>query len=333
MSRVLITGATGFVGGHILGQLYLRGYKIRATYRSANFDELALICKALQIDFDKLHSSVEWIKLDLLDKVALDRAMWDIDEVYHCAAMVNFDSDKANTLKDNNIGITQNIVDTCLRKRINKLCYISSIGALGGHRPTDGKIDEYCFADNEQTSSVYSNSKQLAEKVVWQAIKESLETIILNPGIILGPGSLDKGGNLLIKKIHRGMFCYTRGATGYVDVRDVAGIALYCMEHNITNRRLVCVSENLSYKELFKTILQVLNKRRPLVKIHKPLLYVAYAGVMLSNLFKKKKSPFTKATLLTSLKQHVYDNTRIRQTVDYKFTPIRQTIEDTIKLS
>ena len=331
MKRVLLTGATGFVGGHILCHLYQAGYTIRATYRTENFDELRLICHYYNLDFTTLYEQIDWTRVDLLDRVALDRACFDIDEVYHCAAIVNFDANRATHLTETNLQSTQNIVDTCLRKSIHTLCYISSIGALQGKRDTDGLTDESCFESKGPQASAYTQSKQDAEKIVWEAIKQGLNTVILNPGIILGPGSLHKGGNLMIQKIKKGLFAYTNGTSGYVDVRDVANIALYCMEHQLVNERYICVSENLSYKSLFKTIRDTVGKKQPLIRVYKPLLYVALFGVKIANLFSKQKSAFTKATLQSSLKCNRYDNSKIRALLPFEFTPIAKTIADTTK--
>ncbi len=331
MKRILLTGATGFVGGHLICRLYQEGYTIRATYRTENFDELRLICSYYAIDFDLLFNQIDWVKVDLLDKVALDRACFDIDQVYHCAAIVNFDAKQATRLSQTNLQSTQNIVDTCLRKSIQTLCYISSIGALQGKRSADGLTDEDCFEEKGPQASAYTQSKQDAEKIVWQAISEGLNAVILNPGIILGPGSLQKGGNLLIDKIKKGLFVYTHGSSGYVDVRDVANIAIYCMEHQLVNERYICVSENLSYKSLFTTIRNTIGKKQPLIRAYKPLLYVALLGAKVANLFSKHKSAFTKATLLSSLKNNRYDNSKISALLPFDFTPIAKTIADTTK--
>ena len=169
MRRILITGATGFVGAHLLIRLLREEVRIRATYRSAAaFDQLRLIAGYYGMEMSSLYERVEWVKVDLLDAVALDRALFDIDEVYHCAAIVSFSSAESDSLMRTNVEGTLNIVKACLRKEIGKLCYISSIGALNGTNES-GQVDETC-CDAPEGASLYSRSQHCSHEAVLVVI-------------------------------------------------------------------------------------------------------------------------------------------------------------------
>ncbi|MEG1616087.1 MAG: NAD-dependent epimerase/dehydratase family protein [Bacteroidales bacterium] len=327
--KILITGATGFIGAHLLVKLFREGKKIRATYRNArNFEELKMIAAYHGIKFGELFSAVEWVKVDLLDAVALDRAMWDISEVYHCAAVVSFHSGSAETLLRTNVEGTRNIVKACLRKEIGKLCYISSIGALNGTNG-EGFTDEDCF-EEPAGGSVYSRSKHLSEKEVWDGIEQGLQAVILNPGIVLGYGDLRKGSLQFFDSVRNGLLFYTAGVTGYVDVRDVCRAAFECMEANRFNRRFLLVSENLSYQQLLILIARAYGKRAPFIKASKPLLNAALFFSSLKTRITGKPQRFTRETLRSSVKKTYYLCENTRAELGFEFIPIAETVQDIV---
>lgn len=325
--RTLITGATGFVGANLLVHLWLSGKKLRATYRSAaGFDELKLVADFYRVDFGSLFREVEWVKVDLLDKVALDRAMFDIEELYHCAAIVSFDSSSANRVLTTNVEGTENVMKACLRKEINKVCYISSIGALSGTNEK-GFVDETCFHE-KRLGSVYAISKYRSEKVVWEAIEQGLKVVVLNPGIILGPGNFQKGSLQFFDAVKKGIKFYSYGVTGYVDVRDLCKAAIYAMEHHLFNKRYILVSENLSYKQLFRLIANYLDVKPPYIAAGKILLGLALFLANIKGKITGKPQRFTKETLSSATKVARYDATLAREDLQLHFISMDQTIRE-----
>lgn len=327
MRRILITGATGFIGAHLLIRLLQEDdTRIRATFRSAAaFDELKLIASFYGIGLSRLFNEVEWVKVDLLDKVALDRAMFDIDEVYHCAAVVSFDSASAQKLLQTNVEGTGNIVKACLRKEVGKLCFISSIGALNGIN-ADGMVDEDCF-DKPVAGSVYSASKHYSEQEVWDGVALGLDVVILNPGIVLGPGNTRKGSLRFFDTVRKGILFYTAGVTGYVDVRDVAKAATECMNRDLFNRRMLLVSENLSYQQLLTMIAREYGKTPPFIRAGKPLLALASLFSGWKARFTGQQPKFTKETMASAVKITNYDSSRTRAQLGFDLISISETVK------
>ncbi|MCK5400370.1 MAG: NAD-dependent epimerase/dehydratase family protein, partial [Flavobacteriaceae bacterium] len=140
---ILVTGGTGLVGSHLLYKLVEKGYKVRATYRSKKkIDHAKHVFSYYTTQVDDLFSQIEWVEANLNDIPALTKAFKDITKVYHSAALVSFDPNDYYTLRRVNIEGTANIVNLCLTHSIEKLCYVSSIAAIGHGEPNDTIIDE-----------------------------------------------------------------------------------------------------------------------------------------------------------------------------------------------
>jgi nucleoside-diphosphate-sugar epimerase len=168
MNKVLVTGATGFLGSYILRLLLKKGYKVRAIRRSSS--PMAM----LQDIADK----VEWVEGDVTDLPFLEEATKDIDYVYHAAAAVSFNSkDKEKMMLVNGIG-TENIVNVCLDNGVKKLLHVSSIAALG-RKENVTEIDENAQWENSPLNSDYAISKFKAECEVWRGIQEGLNAVII----------------------------------------------------------------------------------------------------------------------------------------------------------
>ena len=141
-----------------------------------------------------------------------------------------------------NIESTTNVVNLCLAHRIKKLCYVSSVAAIG--QPIDvGSIDENTPWENSPIKSSYALSKYRSEMEVWRGIEEGLNAVIVCPAIILGPGKWEKGSSMLFKQVWRGLSFYTSGTNGFVDVRDVANVMIQLMKGTIKSDKLFIISK------------------------------------------------------------------------------------------
>ncbi|TNF69911.1 MAG: NAD-dependent epimerase/dehydratase family protein, partial [Bacteroidetes bacterium] len=213
---VFVTGGSGLVGSHILLDLLRSGQEVRALRRpGSNLDRVRELFH--WYGAEALYDKIQWVTGDLTDIPSLDIAMEGAIAVYHCGALISFDpGDRAKLLKVNQEG-TRNIVNLCIQKDITHLYYTSSIAAIG--RMSD-IITEEDLWDPAHTN-VYATSKYLAEIEVWRGGQEGLKTIIVNPGIILGPGFWDEGSGKFFTRVASGLKMAPPGATGFVGVWDV----------------------------------------------------------------------------------------------------------------
>src|SRR5205085_10243594 len=127
-SNVFVTGSTGLVGSHLVEQLVKEDKQVRALYRS-------------KIPALEGSESVDWIQGDIMDILLLEEAMQGIEQVYHCAAVVSFNPRNKQDMFRVNVEGTANMVNAALNTNVSKLCYVSSVAALGRTR-NGQEIDE-----------------------------------------------------------------------------------------------------------------------------------------------------------------------------------------------
>ena len=329
---ILVTGGTGLVGSHLLYELALSGKRIHALKRAnSNTQNTYKIFTYYSDKADELFSNIEWVDGDLLDIYSLYDAMEGIKTIYHCAAIVSFDAvDKNNIIKTNIIGTT-NIVNAALDKNIEKLCYVSSIAAIGKSE-NEGIITENNFWKYSKSHSVYAMSKYDAEREVWRGIAEGLDAVIINPSIILGPSNWNTGSSRLFKSVWDGLKFYTKGINGYVDVRDVAKVMVLLMYSNIKNERFIVSAENIEYQKLFSLIADGLNKIPPKYKASRFLSELVWRADRIKSKLLNSKPLITKETARTANAKSYYSNQKLIAAINYQFAPISKTVNDICKL-
>lgn len=322
---IAVTGATGFLGAHVVCTLLQTGATVKAFKRkNSNLDEFNYIYPIFFKDNIALQR-LTWIEADVLDVQSIAEALDDATEVYHCAAMVSFFKKDTPKMMQVNVEGTANMVNISLQLGIKKFAYISSIAALG--RAKDGAhINENTRWVDAKTNSNYAVSKHKAEMEVWRAAEEGLNVVIVNPGVILGSGNWRKGSCALFGMVKRGMPFYTNGVNGYVDVIDVANVTIALMKGNVFNQRFVLVSQNADMHWFLNQTSAHLNKKPPFIKVNKWIAEAAWVLAFVANLFKKHKSGLTKETSRASLKKYYYSNQKITTQLNYNFIPLEQTI-------
>ena len=328
---VLVTGGTGLVGSHLLFKLIENGETVRAIYRDERgFKAVKKCFSYYHSNPDDIFNKIEWLKADILDVPSLSDAFLNISQVYHCAAKISFNPSDFNLLKKTNVEGTANVVNLCLSQNVTKLCYVSSIATLGNTLNND-IITEDTHWNNEAQNSVYAITKYAAELEVWRGTQEGLNAVIVNPGVIIGPGFWDSGCGALIKKVDRGIKYFTLGTSGYVGVSDVVNVMLALMKSSIKSERFILISENWSYQTFFTKIAEGLQQPPPKTKASKFLLSVAWRLDWLKhNLFKTERQ-LTKAIAKSATTKSIYSNSKVLNVLNFKFTALDEVIVRTLK--
>ncbi|WP_278034686.1 NAD-dependent epimerase/dehydratase family protein [Flavobacterium nitratireducens] len=329
---ILVTGGTGLVGAHLLLRLAENGAKMRAIYRDENGIQKT---KSLFEHYQKstLFNAVEWIKGDILDITALEDAFIGITQVYHCAAYISFDSKDENKLRKINIEGTANIVNFCLAKGVEKLCHVSSIAALGDLAAHETSITEETEWNPEKHHSDYAISKYGAEMEVWRGQQEGLQVIIVNPGIIIGPGFENQSSGQLIKKVADGLLFYTYGKTAFVVVDDLVGIMIELMESSICNERFILIGQNIVFRDLFNTIANTLKVKRPSIEAKPFLIGLTWRLYWVLSLFSTKPKQISKDSLQSLLNKKEFSNQKIKSALQTSFIDVQQYIKDNFSVN
>lgn len=328
---ILVTGGTGLVGSHLLYYLLKDNESVRAIHRKGS-DLLAVkeVFTYYTKNSEEFFNRIEWWEADVTEIPSLTEAFIEVTHVYHAAAYISFNPKHYSKLKKANIEGTANVVNLCLSKKVKKLCHVSSIATLG--KSENGElISENNEWNPEEDNSVYSITKYGGEMEVWRGTQEGLDSIIVNPGVILGSGHWNSGSGLILKSVVKGIPYYTPGGIGIVDVQDVVKIMISLMNGPIKNHRFVLVSKSILYKELFSELAIYLNKKPPKKKAKKWMLLILSKLDWTSNKILGTRRILLKSTVLSLYKRSFYDSSKIERDLNFSFTPYAETLERVAK--
>jgi len=329
---IFVTGGTGLVGAHLMYDLISRGERVRALRRkgsSTNRTEKIFSCYSTESQ--ALLQKIEWVEGDVLDKESLVDLLTGVDHIYHAAATISFDPAQRENMIHTNCQGTANLVDLALSLKIPRFCHVSSISAIGS--PPDGiEANENHPWRNNGDHSAYAESKYLSEMEVWRACLQGLDVVIVNPSVIIGPDNWKTGSSLLFSTVWKGLKFYTKGTTGFVDVRDVTAAMQRLMDDDMwektKNQRYILNAENVSFRDFFYQVSDSLHVRRP----------GFLAGGVLLNLtcrvsefisFVTRTPPFlTRETARSSVRSSYYDGSKIIRAIGFEYTPVSVSIRD-----
>ncbi|WP_034062608.1 NAD-dependent epimerase/dehydratase family protein [Lacinutrix jangbogonensis] len=329
---ILVTGGTGFVGAHLLFRLLNKKQTVRAIYRNEKkFNTVKRIFSYYTKDAETLFNAIDWIEADLNDIPALTEAFKDVTHVYHCAAFVSFEPDKFDVLQKTNIEGTANIVNLCISNKTTKLCYISSIAAIGAPKPGEITTEDTEW-NPEADNSVYAITKYGAELEVWRGSQEGLDVVIVNPGVIIGPGIWNYGSGSIIKTAHNKVKYYTNGSLGCVAVHDVVKAMLLLMDSAIKNERFILVSRNWSYKKLLTSCAEALAVKPPKKEAKHWLLQIGWRLDWLKHKVTRKRRVLTKQLADSLVSKSIYNGDKIKAHVDFEYINLETEIKETCKL-
>lgn len=324
---ILITGGTGFLGSYLAWDLINRGNVVSILKRAeSSMLILERIFRNLSGDsFRKMYSKIRFIDGDLLDIYSLSQALEGVTKVYHCAAIVSFESRKKNQMMETNINGTENLVNALLKNPGIRLCHVSSIAAIG-RGGADDIITEETSWKTSRFNSHYAISKYGGEREVWRGIEEGLDAVIVNPAIILGYGEINSGTSRFFNSVKKGLKIYPGGVNGFVDVFDVVKAMVLLMDSGVSGERYILSAGNISYKDLFSNIADTIGKKGPVIRANSLAMGIAWRFESLRSVLTGSKPLITHETATTSMQNYVYSGEKILTLNDFNYTPFLDTI-------
>ena len=325
---LLISGATGFVGRHLLKEFLPINIPLMALYRTPSRKKETIQFLEEQAP-EALHQieAIEWRQADLTQWSSLEVVFEKVTHLIHAAATVSLYAGDECKMIEINAGGTAKLVDWALKNKIEWFGHVSSIATLGTGMMRQPLDEENTWNDEAQYSA-YGYSKYLAELEVWRGFEEGLKGCIFNPGVILGSGAPNSPLAQLLDQQKKGPQWITSGGTGFVAVEDVANAIRLAYEQKIHRERFVLVSDNWSYEELLKQIYLFKNKSfKPFRLSEKQLLLVYRIEQLLSFLGKKRK--LTPALINSLVERSHYENTKSTlQIKDFHYSKLSQRLKD-----
>ena len=326
---ILVTGATGILGRVIVLELLKQGKKVRATKRkSSNINDVKHSFQFYTENPEEFFNKIEWIDVDFDDIDSLKTALINVEEVYHCAAKVSFHPDDRKEMYHSNIVGTRNLLFACENSSVKKFCFVSSVAVLDG-TDENGKVTEDSNFNPKLHHSKYAKSKHFSEMEVWRASAEGLKTVIINPGVIIGSGNWQSSSGEIFGTFEKFPYAMS-GSSNYVDVRDVANIAIALMERNIFGERFLIISENKKLVEVANLIRQQLGKSQAKV-LPKWILNVGYVFNLLLGWLIPPLRLLNRINIQAVTSHHLLSNNKIKERLDYQFIPITESIDFHLK--
>lgn len=328
---ILVTGGTGLVGSHLLYSLLKGSEPIRAIYRSKeSLEKVRNVFACFSNEAEALLERIEWIEADITDIPSLDEVFNGVKQVYHCAALISFQAKDYIALRRVNIHGTANVINHCISNQVEKLCYVSSIAAIGDDVKKSIVDEENEWNGNEKNHG-YAITKYGAEMEVWRGAQEGLKTVIVNPGVILGGGFWDSGSGELFNQVYSGFKFYTKGGSGFVSVDDVVEIMIRLMDSSIESERFILVGENKCYDEVLFEIADAFQLKRPSIYIKPWVTNLLWRIEKLIAVFgRSPKISKHSAKSMHTITQ--YSSEKVKNTLNYEFESINEAIRKVVEM-
>ena len=262
--KVLLTGGSGFLGGHVLRACVDAGHEVRVLLRPRSQTEL--IRELLDSD------QVEQVTGDVTDSDSVDRAIAGCDAVIHCAGFIGLRPQDVELMRAVQVGGARTVLAACRRASVRRVVYTST-ATLAGVSDRPGRI----FGDGDSlrpdaTPIAYVRTKSEAEELFLRAGEDGTECMVLAPGCLLGPGDhYISSTDLVLRSLRGEIPVYLDGGFNFVDVRDVAGAHVAALERGTPGRRLLLPGENLSIDGLFGLLAEIADVKRPKHKLPRAL--------------------------------------------------------------
>ena len=312
---IAVTGSSGLLGSYIIRNLCEQGISVVALRRK-NSDVSAL---------DDLKEKITWREADVTDPVSIEDSFKDVTGVIHTAAYVSFNPRNARTIFKINTEGTRNVVNACFTNSVKRLLHVSSVAALGRQKGQTF-IDEKNKWVDSAVNSKYGESKYKAELEVFRGQEEGLSTVIINPSVILGFSNWDRSSTQLFKYAWKENPFYIDGSLNYVDVRDVAEIAVRLFNSTIEGERFILSGGSIPFKTFFEKAAHELDKKPPTVKVHATAAKILAAVESLRTRLINREPLITSETARLVDTFFQYDNQKVKKALNFNF----QTIDDTL---
>ena len=322
--RILVTGATGFVGSVLVPQLVRQ-------YGPDSISTFVLPGDMVPVSWRE--EKVRVFPGDITDRKSLLDAVRGHTHVIHLAGLISYWRRDFERLMRVNWQGVRAVVDACLRSGVSRLVHISSVGAIGFRK--HGHLIDETTPFNWPPYFNYMTSKFFGQEVVAEsARKDGLNAVILNPASIMGPGDpvLETPHNQLYARVYGGLMLGSfRGGLGVVDVRDVAAIIIKALDRGRTGEKYLLVGANLSFPNVLRLIGRY--ARRPVYPFPVPAWLLSGAGLSMemASRLTRKRPVLTYAYGRLSGWTTFYSNEKSRRDFSHEYIPVEKTIQDSCR--
>ncbi len=315
--KILVTGATGFLGNNLARKLLEQGHEIVTTVRPTS-------------DLRSLDGlEIETVHASLTDSLAMTPVVEDVDLIVHSAAMIQLGFSKRESSIAFNVGSTE-VLARAARRREIRMIHVSTVDTLAASKDGDPVTED--SANEMKYDCSYVASKRAADKEFESQIERGLDGITVCPGFMLGPNDWKpSSGEMLLFVARTPLFFVAAGGCSVVDVRDVVDGIVRTIHKGLSGEKYILGGENMTYMELWTRMAKVVGCWPPRRKISN---FVATAagrtGDFLSKFTKSEMSLNSAATEMGQL-LNWYSSEKAIQQLGYSIGDVDIAIEDAWK--
>ena len=317
--KVLVTGATGFIGGNIVCELLESGYAVKALIQDKS--ELPVI-EGLDI---------EWALGDLRDRSALWQALDGCSVLFHTAALYSYWTPEPKLVYEVNVQGTNNMLEAARSRGIERIVFTSTESTI--HIENGKPGTELLVAKTEELSGHYKKSKLLAEIEALGAAAAGMPIVVVNPTLPIGPGDHrpTPSGRIIVDYVNGKMPAFVDTLLNFVDVRDVAAGHRLAMEKGRVGERYILGNRNLTLMDFFRLL--EAESGIPVPKVRLPfwvVLAAAYCSESIVAKALRKEPRIAIAAVRAAKKRRYFDCSKAIRELGFPQSPIEKAIRDAL---
>jgi dihydroflavonol-4-reductase len=320
MPTALITGATGFVGRHVAEVLLHEGWEVHALRRRTSPRYL------------EVWSGLKWFEGDIRSALDVGQAMEGCSAVFHVAADYRLWCPHPDEIYENNVNGTEVILAEALKRKVHRVVYTSTVGALGLLK-NGAPSNENAPVSFRDMVGHYKRSKYLAERKVEEYLDRGLPVVMVHPSTPIGPGDHKPTptGKIIVDFLNGRIPAYVETGLNLVHVRDVAVGHHLAYECGKVGEKYILGHRNLTLAELFNLLEKLTGRKAPRVKLpFLPVLAFAAIGHAWSRL--TKAEPLVSLEAVRMAKRRMFfDAGKAVTELGLPQTPVEEALIDAVE--
>ena len=320
--KVLLTGATGYIGHQLALKLAIQDYEVHALVRDLGSKKIPR------------HKNIIPVKGDICEYETVQSAIKNCDYVFHTAAFTDLRCNKIDNFYKINVVGTRNVLEASMEERVKKVVYTSTLSTFG---PALYKVP---ITENQPRIASYSNdyelTKSMSEDVVSEYVKKGLNCTILSLTRVYGPGlkTYSNGVNSLIFKMLNDKVLFVPSKlnieANYVFIDDVINAELLALENGKSGEKYIIGGENSDYKTLFNHIKEISKSKIKTFQIDYNLVKNSIAFLNNLNSIFGRNFLLTPKVLDSLFTNRSASSQKAISTLNYKLTPFKIGLKQTI---
>ncbi len=316
---VLVTGANGLLGSHIVAELVKRDYKVRVLVRpQSNLSALKEL--PVELFFGQLSRQED-----------VEKAVSGCSHVVHSAALAFHKPTHLEAFRQINVDSTRYITEACIKLGVQRLVHVSTANCyVNGSKSRPGTEEGY-FPEWMKKSG-YAYSKYLAHQMVLEQARQGrLDAVVVSPTFIVGKDVKPEGGRIFNLVLNKKVAFHPTGGKNFVDAGAAATGVVNALEKGKKGESYLLAGENLSYRQFYKLVKEFTGQQTLMIPVPCFLLRLAGKAGDFSERVLKKPVDLTYVNARMLCLGNYYTPAKAVREIDLPVVPVKESVEKTLK--